>query len=180
MSEPEYINQKVRETWETNARFWEENMGEGNDFVNELVRPTVERLLLPRKGERLLDIACGNGLTSRRLAGAGADVVAFDFSEEMISIAKEQVEGLIDYRVIDAMDSEALLQLGAESFDGALCNMAFMDMADIKPLMNSLTILLRPGGRFFSLSCTRASTTLPVSRCVNLKTVTEPWLQPTP
>lgn len=35
MSGSEHINQKVRETWETNARFWEENMGEGNDFIND-------------------------------------------------------------------------------------------------------------------------------------------------
>lgn len=148
MSEYDHVNQKAREAWETNARFWDERMGEGNDFFNELVWPAVEKLLLPRKGDRLLDIACGNGLTSRRLARAGADVVAFDFSEEMISIAKERTEDRIDYRVIDATDSEALLQLGTGSFNGALCNMALMDMADIQPLMNSLALLLHPGGRF--------------------------------
>lgn len=62
-------------------------MGEGNDFVNMLEWPAIERLLQPRKGERLLDIACGNGLTSRRLARTGADGLAFDFSETMIAIA---------------------------------------------------------------------------------------------
>ncbi|HEY2380123.1 MAG TPA: hypothetical protein VGK48_02970 [Terriglobia bacterium] len=47
-------------------------MAEGNDFLNLLVWPAVERLLRPRSGERLLGVACGNGVTSRRLANAGA------------------------------------------------------------------------------------------------------------
>ncbi|MGI6318747.1 MAG: methyltransferase domain-containing protein [Dethiobacteria bacterium] len=57
------------------------------------------------------------------------------------------MESSIGYRVIDATDSEALLQLGTGCFDGVLCNMALMDMADIQPLMNSPAILLHPGGR---------------------------------
>ena len=54
----------------------------------------------------------------------------------------------IDYRVMDATDREALLGLGADTFDGALCNMALMDLADVDPLMNALANLLKPGGRF--------------------------------
>jgi hypothetical protein len=54
----------------------------------------------------------------------------------------------IDYGVVDATDREALLGLGAGAFDGALCNMALMDMAEIEPLMMALTVLLKLGGRF--------------------------------
>jgi len=50
--------------------------------------------------------------------------------------------------VVDATDREALLGLGASAFDGALCNMALMDMAEIEPLMTALAVLLKPGGRF--------------------------------
>lgn len=139
---------RARQSWESNARFWDERMGEGNDFVNMLEWPAIERLLQPRKGERLLDIACGNGLTSRRLARTGADGLAFDFSETMIAIARERTGEPVDYRVIDATDRQALLSLGEGSFDGALCNMGLMDMADIRPLMDSLAVLLRPQGRF--------------------------------
>lgn len=124
-------------------------MGEGNDFFNVLLWPAVERLLNPQPGERLLDVACGNGLTSRRLAIAKARVTAFDVSPAMIAIAAGHLGQLkVDYRVLDATDCEALLGLGASSFDGALCNMALMDMAEIDPLMTGLAVLLKPGGRF--------------------------------
>lgn len=142
-------NADAQRAWDTNAEFWDARMAEGNDFFNVLLWPAVERLLKPAAGERLLDVACGNGLTSRRLAQAQANVTAIDFSEAMIDVArKKSSASIIDYRVLDATGREALLQLGPSCFDGALCNMALMDMADIHPLMNALASLLRPDGRF--------------------------------
>lgn len=149
MSPIEDENTQARDAWNRNAEFWNERMGEGNDFFNILVWPAVERLLQPQPGERILDVACGNGLTSRRLATAKTTVTAFDISTEMIAIAAGYSgQFKIDYRVIDATDREALLGLGAGTFDGALCNMALMDMAEIEPLMTALAVLLKPSGRF--------------------------------
>ncbi|HLJ45513.1 MAG TPA: methyltransferase domain-containing protein [Bryobacteraceae bacterium] len=149
MSLIENENTQARDAWNRNAEFWNERMGEGNDFFNILLWPAVERLLEPQPGERLLDIACGNGLTSRRLATAKARVTAIDISAAMIAIAASHPAVLnVDYRVVDATDREALLGLGPGGFDGALCNMALMDMAEIEPLMTVLAVLLKPGGRF--------------------------------
>jgi SAM-dependent methyltransferase len=143
-------NERARNAWNANAAFWDERMGEGNDFFNTLAWPAVERLLRPAAGEQILDVACGNGLTSRRLAKAGALVVACDFSKSMMEQArKRDGQERIDYRLVDATNLDELLALGeAARFDGALCNMALMDMAEIAPLMQALAVLLRPGGRF--------------------------------
>jgi 2-polyprenyl-3-methyl-5-hydroxy-6-metoxy-1,4-benzoquinol methylase len=142
-------NLKVRHAWNTNAHFWDERMGEGNEFLNVLIWPVVERLMNVQPGARLLDIACGNGVTSRRLAAMGASVVAVDFAEELIDLAKKRSSTPeIDYRVIDATDYAALLSLGEASFTGALCNMAIMDMADIRPLMTALARVLIPDSAF--------------------------------
>ena len=81
-------NDEIRDAWNKSAAFWDERMGEGNEFVETLVWPATERLLELRSGERVLDIACGSGLSSRRLAARGAEVVAFDFAEEMIARAR--------------------------------------------------------------------------------------------
>lgn len=144
-------NEETREAWNHNSAFWNERMGEGNDFVEVLIWPATERLLELRPGERVLDIACGNGLSSRRLAAMGAEVVAFDFAEEMIAYALERTTQhgeRIRYSVLDATDEAALLALGEAQFDAAICNMALFDMAEIEPLMRALARLLRPGGRF--------------------------------
>ena len=144
-------NVDVHEAWNANARFWDERMGDGNDFFNMLVWPAVERLLRPKAGARLLDLACGNGVTSRRLADVGASVVAVDFSEELVALAKQRGHGqAIDYRVVDVTDYDALVTLGVggTTFEGALCNMALMDIAKLAPLMSGLSSLLRPGAGF--------------------------------
>jgi 2-polyprenyl-3-methyl-5-hydroxy-6-metoxy-1,4-benzoquinol methylase len=149
--DPREASRKVRERWDLSAAFWDEKMGEGNEFVEVLIWPPTERMLALRSGERVLDIACGNGLSSRRLATMGAEVVAFDLSEEMIAHARRRTSEnaeRITYLVLDGTDEDALLALGERSFEAAICNMALFDMADIKPLMRALARLLRPEGRF--------------------------------
>jgi 2-polyprenyl-3-methyl-5-hydroxy-6-metoxy-1,4-benzoquinol methylase len=142
-------NLNARDAWNANARFWDEQMGEGNEFFNVLVWPAVERLLPVKSGERILDIACGNGLTSRRLFRLGARVVAIDFSETLVNIAMAREYGKeIDYRIIDVTNHESLMDIGNGEFDAALCNMALMDIADIDPLIKALAKMLRTGGAF--------------------------------
>ena len=144
-------NEETRQAWNENAAFWDERMGEGNDFVEVLTWPPTERMLELQPGDRVLDIACGNGLASRRMAAMGAEVVATDFSEEMIAFARRRTTESGDrlrFEVLDATDEAALLALGEGQFDAALCAMALFDMAEIDPLMRSLGRLLRPGGRF--------------------------------
>ena len=143
-------NEETRQAWNENAAFWDARMGEGNDFVEVLSWPATKRLLELQAGERVLDIACGNGLTSRRLATMGAEVVAFDFAEELITRARRRTKDSdrIIYHVLDATDEAALLALGEGRFDAAICHMALFDMAEIDPLMRALSLLLRPGGRF--------------------------------
>jgi len=144
-------NEETRRAWEANAAFWDTKMGEGNDFANLLCWPAIRALLDPQAGQRILDIACGNGLFSRRLAALGAEVTAFDFSVNLIELARSRTSSsfpLLTYHVIDATDESALQTLGRSTFDAALCNMALFDIADIKPLFCALSKLLKPGGVF--------------------------------
>lgn len=144
-------NEQTRLVWNANAAYWDARMGEGNDFVNVLIRPATARLLNLVPGERVLDLACGNGLAARWLAALGADVVACDFAEEMLAHARARTaedSNRIDYRLVDATKEDQLLWLGEGSFDAVLCNMALFDMADVGPLARTLPRLLRPGGRF--------------------------------
>ena len=144
-------NEETRAAWEENAAYWDTRIGEGNDFVETLIWPVTRRLLELQPCQRLLDAACGNGLYARRVAALGIDVVAFDFSANLIQLARERTvahQDRIDYRVLDATDEPALLALGEGTFDAAMCNMALFDIADVGPLLRALSRLLRPGGCF--------------------------------
>jgi SAM-dependent methyltransferase len=147
-------HEETHAAWERNAAYWDERMGEGNDFVDLLIWPATQRLLAPKAGERVLDVACGNGLYARRLAALGVEVVAFDFSTTLIERARAKDAGAgtsqppIRYEVLDATDEIALLTVGERTFDAAICQMALFDIADIRPLLRALSRLLKPGGRF--------------------------------
>ena len=151
------LNEQTREAWNANAEVWDERMGdEGNDFHQTLIRPATQRLLNLQPGQRILDVGCGNGLTSHWLARLGAQVLGIDFAEEMITNAHKRIkpdETSVEFQVLDATDEKALLDLGENSFDAAVSTMALMDMAQIDPLMRSLTKLLCPKGCFVFSVC---------------------------
>jgi 2-polyprenyl-3-methyl-5-hydroxy-6-metoxy-1,4-benzoquinol methylase len=129
------LNDDVRSRWDDNARFWDEQMGaSGNDFHLSVVRPSVERLLGRVEGRRILEIACGNGLFARRLAELGADVAATDTSTAMLERARDHPSKGIEYRLLDAAQPDQLAALASGRFDAVVCNMALMDMADVRPL----------------------------------------------
>ena len=141
-----------RELWDRKASFWDALHGHaGNDFHRRLVEPSLLQLLELQAGERLLDVACGNGALARTLANLGAHVTAIDFSERMIDLARKRgaAQGEhIDYLVCDARDEAALRQLGSGTFDAVVCAMALMDMEDIAPLFRAAACLLSDRGRF--------------------------------
>ena len=139
--------------WEANAEFWDNYMGDkSNAFFNHLVCPNTDVLLEIKPGDFVLDIACGNGNYSERLALQGAKVIAFDYSAKMIEHAKKRrahVSDNVSFHVCDATDYAALLSLQQGSpFDKAVSNMAVMDIADIAPLFKAVYHILSETGIF--------------------------------
>jgi trans-aconitate methyltransferase len=67
-------------------------------FVPALGQPVLD-LLQPRSGERILDLGCGDGVLTERLAATGTQVVGVDSSPDMIAAARRR--GL-DARLMDA------------------------------------------------------------------------------
>ena len=67
-------------------------------FVPALGQPVLD-LLKPQPCEHILDLCCGDGVLTEKLAATGAQVVGVDSSADMVSAARQR--GL-DARVVDA------------------------------------------------------------------------------
>jgi trans-aconitate methyltransferase len=109
-------------------------------FVAELGLPVVE-LLAPRPGERILDLGCGDGVLTAKLAALGCTVVGVDAGPDMVRSACARG---VDARVMDghALDFEA-------EFDAVFSNAALHWMrADPDAVIAGAARALRPGGRF--------------------------------
>ncbi len=108
-------------------------------FVSDLGGPVVD-LLAPRRGERILDLGCGDGALTRKLADLGCDVVGVDGSSPQVQAARALG---VDARV---MNGERLDFDG--EFDAVFSNAALHWMKRADDVIGGVWRALRPGGRF--------------------------------
>lgn len=109
-------------------------------FVADLGLPVLE-WLDPRPGERILDLGCGDGALTEKLARTGCTVIGVDAAAAMVAAARE--------RGLDArcMDGQALPFV--QEFDAVFSNAALHWMkADPAAVVAGVARALRPGGRF--------------------------------
>ena len=108
-------------------------------FVSDLAAAVVG-LLAPEPGERILDLGCGDGVLTSKLAEIGCRVVGIDGSAAQIEAARKL--GL-DARV---MDGEKLSF--NDEFDAVFSNAALHWMRNPVAVTSGVWRALRPGGRF--------------------------------
>ena len=108
-------------------------------FVADLGMPVVE-LLNPQPGERILDLGCGDGALTEKLAAFGCLVVGVDGSAEQIEAARKR--GL-DAHVVDG---QALSY--DNEFDAVFSNAALHWMKHSDAVLAGVWQALKPGGRF--------------------------------
>ncbi|WP_336022174.1 class I SAM-dependent methyltransferase [Halobellus salinisoli] len=121
---------------------WDSNAYDGShSFVYEYGADVVD-LLDPRPGERILDLGCGTGHLTDRIADAGAEVVGIDQSEEMIETARETYPDLA-FRRADARDFVV-----EEPFDAVFSNAALHWIDEQDAVSEAVADALAPGGRY--------------------------------
>jgi SAM-dependent methyltransferase len=108
-------------------------------FVAELGQAALD-LLEPKRGERILDVGCGEGTLTRKIAERGATVLGIDNSPEMVAAARAKG---VDALLLDAAD----MQFFAE-FDAAFSNATLHWVLEKHQAARAIFRALKPGGRF--------------------------------
>jgi ubiquinone/menaquinone biosynthesis C-methylase UbiE len=131
-------------SWNQVAGWYDKLVGErGSDYHENVLLPGALKMLAPRRGEKIIDLGCGQGIFSRELARAGAEVTGIDAAEYLIKSARGRSPE-IKYFVASATD---LRQFNNDSFDAASCIMAVQNMEPLERVVGEAARLLKPGGR---------------------------------
>lgn len=106
-------------------------------------------------GARALDVACGTGDLALELAervGPGGEVVACDFSEQMLELARAKVADRPTVRVEWANALE--LPYGDDEFAAATVGFGVRNFSDLERGLRELARVVRPGGKVVILEMT--------------------------
>src|SRR5689334_3383209 len=147
--DPAELRAHLRQMWAGVAGGWEAHA----DYADARGRTLTARMLelaAPRRGERVLELACsagGVGLAAVPLVGPDGEVVISDVVPEMTAIAARRAaaRGLRNVRTRE-LDLEAIDEPDG-SYDVVVCREGLMLVPDPARAAREIGRVLRPGGR---------------------------------
>lgn len=140
-SQPEIWNESVGEAWVVHAEHFDATLAPFGEAV-------IDRIgVLP--GERVVDVGCGTGATSLRLASLAAPgvVTGVDVSRTMLTAARSRAAAAgVTNVVFSEVDVEAA-PFGAGEFDVAFSRLGVMFFSVPEVAFGHIRGALRDGGR---------------------------------
>lgn len=120
------------------------------NFVDEVETELAFSLFTPKRGSKVIDVGCGTGNFSIKLARKGLEVVGIDLSRPMLKRARENVEKLDEdlkasFQQMDAKD----LNFPDASFDDAfsMATIEFIPYEEKEEFVQEMLRIVKPGGR---------------------------------
>jgi ubiquinone/menaquinone biosynthesis C-methylase UbiE len=134
--DPQHTYSSAAKTYEdASLRYWQ--------FLST---NTIARLDL-RPGDSVLDIACGTGpatLAAAEAVGPSGRVVAVDYAEGMLAIARQKVEKAGHTNVEFVREDLMALKYGPE-FDAVVCVLGIFFLGDMVAAASRMWSFVRPG-----------------------------------
>jgi len=132
-------------SWGQVADWYDDLIEKEGSYQKEVILPNLLRLLDLKKGEIVLDLACGTGFFSREYFKKGAKVIGADIGSELIKLAKENSPQGIEYQI----SSADKLSLKNNSVDKITIVLAIQNIADAQAVFKECQRVLKPGGALF-------------------------------
>ena len=135
---------KVSTSWEKSADWYQNLLTEENTYQKDLILPNLLRLLEIKKGETILDLACGPGFFAKEFFKKGARVIGADISKSLIKAAKENSPEAIRYYVSPAV---RLPFIKSSSINKITIILAIQNMDNVRGIFTECARALKPGGK---------------------------------
>lgn len=134
---------------EIRREIWQEDFGQ-NGWITAQEQDQFIQWLSLGPGQRLLDVACGTGGPSLRIARkSGAHVVGIDIHRDGIRVAQRESarDGPAGVATFQLVDAQGPLTFDDGFFDAVMCIDAINHLADRTRVFAEWARVLKPGGR---------------------------------
>lgn len=141
------MNKKEQKTsWGSVANWYDKLLSGEGTYQKDLILPNLLKLMSIKKGDKVLDLACGQGFFTYEFAKAGANVTGADISSELIDIAqKRQVENT-NFIVSGA---DKLSQIKNDTFDKVSIILALQNISNLEGTIRECFRVLKNGGKLY-------------------------------
>lgn len=136
--------QKQNTSWGKVASWYDKIVGNTGHYYHEhVIFPQLKKILIPKNGDKILDIGCGQGVYAKLLSPS-ISYVGIDLAKELIAKARLADRSRShEYYVADATKP---LPVAESSFDYALSILALQNMRDPQAALLNMVKALKPGG----------------------------------
>lgn len=135
---------------ELEHRNWEKAVAAYDKGWGALTQQCIPEILAAvdcKRDAKVLDVATGPGFAAEAAAREGAEVVAVDFSANMLALARERLAGTVGAAVRLVEADAANLPFDDGSFDAVVCNFGVLHLPVPEVFFREAARVLRPGGR---------------------------------
>ncbi len=137
------MKSKNNTSWGKAADWYDHLLKDDKAYQKQVILPNLLRQINLKKGEVILDLACGQGFFSREFYKAGAKVFASDIAKELIDIAIKNSPKEIAYYVSSADDISFLKD---KTVDKIVCILAIQNIENASGVLKECARVLRPNG----------------------------------
>ena len=134
-------------SWNSVARWYDELLKNDDSYQAKVILPNLLRILDLKKGEHILDLACGQGYFANIFVRSGAKVIASDLSKKLIDIAKKNLSKEISFYNSPAHKSPFIKDA---SLDIVAIVLAIQNIENINEVFVECKRILKQNGRTWS------------------------------
>jgi len=131
-------------SWGKVSDWYDLHLSEDDTYHAKVILPNLLRLVGPKKGIKILDLACGQGFFSAEFVKAGAEVFGVDIGAELIARAKEKIPGAKFF----VSPAHKLSFIADSSIDTVVCSLAIQNIENISEVFREVKKKLKPEGKF--------------------------------
>ena len=135
---------KADASWGTVATWYDTLLeGDSDTYHTQVILPNLIRVLALRRGEKVIDIGCGQGFFTRACSAAGGAVTGVDIAPELIEIAQTESPGLPYY----VAPAHLLAFAKGGTYDTAIIVLALQNIENMSAVIGEARRVLSPKGR---------------------------------